>query len=239
MATTASHSGKASAERVGTQAAPKCRVQVWDVPTRLFHWSVVVLVGASWITADMGLVRVHLWSGALLLTLLLFRIIWGFVGSTTARFSNFVGNPKTVAAYVSALLRGDKPLHAGHNPPGGWMVVALLTMLTVQVTSGLFANNDIHFNGPLAMLISKEASDQLTDLHATLFNVVLVLVWIHVVAVFFYRFVKGEDLIVPMLTGTKCSTSVPCGTILRFARLSVAVLSLLTAAAVVWWLVRS
>ena len=214
-------------------------VQVWDVPIRIFHWAAVGLVGTSWVTAEMGLVRVHLWSGSVLLALILFRIAWGFVGSTTARFGEFIGHPRQVIAYIRALLRGDKPLHAGHNPAGGWMVVALLTMLTVQAVTGLFSNDDIHFNGPLSMLVSKDVSDRLTDLHGSLFNVILLLVWVHVVAVFFYRFVKGEDLIVPMVTGTKPVASVPSGVTLRFARVSLALLLLLASAAVVWWIVRS
>ena len=196
------------------------------------------LVGTSWITAENGLITAHLWSGAALLTLLIFRIGWGFWGSTTARFSDFVASPRTVIGYLRALIRGAKPLHAGHNPAGGWMVVALLTMLTVQAVTGLFANDDIHFNGPLAMLINKDASDRITELHGTLFNGVLLLVWVHLVAVFFYRLVKGEDLIVPMVTGTKPATSVPPGVRVRFARLYLAALLLAAAAAAVWRVVR-
>ena len=239
MGTTGNQLPMAKSARGKGDTTAVARVRVWDAPIRLFHWTVVGLVGTSWVTAEMGLIRVHLWSGAALLTLLLFRIAWGFVGSTTARFGEFIAHPRSVVGYFRALLRGNKPLHAGHNPAGGWMVVALLTMLTVQAVTGLFANDDIHFNGPLSMLISIDASDWVTDLHGSLFNVILLLVWVHIVAVFFYRFVKGEDLIVPMVTGTKPGTSVPMGVTLRFARLSIAVLLLLAAAAVVWWVVRS
>jgi len=238
MATTADTVSTARPRANKDTATIVARVRVWDAPTRLFHWTVVGLVGTSWVTAENGLIRVHLWSGAVLLTLLIFRIGWGFWGSTTARFNDFVASPKSVIGYLRALLRGAKPLHAGHNPAGGWMVVTLLTLLIVQATTGLFANDDIHFNGPLAMLINKDASDGITDLHGILFNIVLLLVWLHLVAVFFYRLVKGEDLIGPMVTGTKPAASVPPGATLRFARLSLAVLLLASAAAIVWWVVR-
>src|SRR5579871_3850903 len=104
-------------------------VRVWDAPTRLFHWMVVSLVACSWYSADHGFMTLHLWSGSLLLVLLLFRIAWGIVGSTTARFSDFLRPPAKVIAYFKALAGDKKPLHAGHNPAGGWMVTALITML--------------------------------------------------------------------------------------------------------------
>ena len=238
MATTAKALPPSNTDRRTGAAPPGARVQVWDVPIRLFHWTVVGLVATSWVTGENHLIRVHLWSGAALLALVIFRIAWGFLGSTTARFSNFIARPRSVLGYLKALMSRGKPLYAGHNPAGGWMVVALLMMLALQALTGLFANDDIHFNGPFAMLVSKDASDSLTDLHGTLFDVILLLVWLHVVAVFFYRFVKGEDLIVPMVTGTKASTAVPTDAALRFTRLSLAVVLLIAAGALVWWNVR-
>src|SRR5690242_9158091 len=107
---------------------PSTRVYVWDAPTRLFHWSIVVLLFVSWLSADQGYMKIHLWSGLTLLVLLLFRIGWGFAGATTARFSNFLHAPAKVIAYLKALAGGNKPLHAGHNPAGGLMVVALLAV---------------------------------------------------------------------------------------------------------------
>jgi cytochrome b len=239
MAATAETSSLSKAASSRERAAVHARIRVWDAPVRLFHWIVVGLVITSWITAENHLLTVHQWSGEALLVLLFFRIGWGFLGSTTARFNSFVAGPKAVMGYFRGLIRGDKSLYAGHNPAGGWMVVALLTVLTLQAITGLFANDDIHFNGPLATLISKDASDSTTDVHAQLFNLILLLVWIHVVAVFFYRFVKGEDLIVPMLTGHKASTSVPTDVRLKFVRIYVAALLLVASVAIVWWLVRS
>src|SRR5688572_17441198 len=109
------------------------RVRVWDAPIRIFHWAIVCLVGTSWYTADNNLIKVHLWSGATLLTLLIFRIGWGIVGSTTARFSNFITRPRDVFDYLRELgSNAEKPLHAGHNPAGGWMVVVFLSVLLLQ-----------------------------------------------------------------------------------------------------------
>src|SRR5262245_54086983 len=102
---------------------------VWDVPTRVFHWTIVLLVACSWYSADHGFTRLHLWSGSTLLTLLLFRLVWGIVGSTTARFSDFLHPPKKVFGYFKALTSNKKPLYAGHNPAGGLMVTVLITVL--------------------------------------------------------------------------------------------------------------
>jgi cytochrome b len=147
-----------SNETVGTGS-----VRVWDAPTRCFHWAIVCLITISWITAETSLIKLHLWSGSLLLTLLIFRIAWGLVGSTTARFRHFVTRPRTAIGYLKSLMQGvEKLSYLGHNPAGGWMVVVLIMVLGLQVATGLFANDDVHFIGPLASMISKEMSDRLT-----------------------------------------------------------------------------
>lgn len=215
------------------------RMRIWDVPTRAFHWAIVLLVTTSWVAADNGFMQLHLWSGLSVLTLVIFRVIWGIVGSTTARFSNFLAGPGAVMGYLSALLSGRKPLHAGHNPAGGWMVVALMAMLVAQAATGLFANDGVHFNGPLATLVSAETSDRLTEIHGTMFDVLLLLIWVHLVAVLFYLCVKGENLVGPMLTGKKLVTHVPAHLDLRFRPVPLALLCLLLAMGVVWWIVRT
>ena len=101
------------------------QVRVWDAPTRLFHWSIVALVFVSWLSADQGYMTMHLWSGFSLLALLLFRLGWGLIGSTTARFGDFLHRPQG-AAYLKTQARGSKPVHAGDNPAGGLMVMVLL-----------------------------------------------------------------------------------------------------------------
>jgi cytochrome b len=218
---------------------PLAQVQVWDLPTRIFHWSVAGLVGLSWYSAHAGHMRAHLWSGLILLTLLLFRITWGLLGSTTSRFSDFVAGPASVVSYLKALATGRKQLYAGHNPAGGWMVVAMILTLAMQVTTGLFANDGLRFNGPLAILVSTDESDRLTQLHGALFNLLLLFVWLHTVAVLFYLCVRGEDLIRPMVTGKKPPALLPTGLQLKFTPLPFALLLAAPAIGFAWWLIQS
>lgn len=145
----------------------------------------------------------HLWSGYAVLTLLLFRLLWGCWGSTHARFNDFVRGPRAAIGYGRALLRGETSLYPGHNPLGGWMVILLLLALSLQAGTGLFANDDIFTEGPLYPWVSKAGSDFLTRLHKLNFDVLLILIGLHVLAALFYLFGKHENLILPMLTGQK------------------------------------
>lgn len=218
------------------EAAKHKTVLVWDLPTRLFHWCVVGLVFVSWLSADRGWMTVHLGSGLSLLALLLFRLGWGFFGSTTARFSNFLHPPRRVLFYLKGLKSGDRPLYAGHNPAGGLMVAAMIAVLLAQALSGLFANDGLHFNGPLALLIPSELSDRITSVHGLIFNLILLLVWCHVVAVGFYLLVKRDNLVLPMVTGRKPHSHVPAGAGLVFTRLAIALLLLFLSAAIAVWI---
>jgi cytochrome b len=211
-------------------------VQVWDAPVRLFHWAIVILILVSWLSADQGYMRVHLWSGLTLLALLIFRLVWGLIGSTTARFRDFLHPPRAVLAYLRSLAGANKALFAGHNPAGGLMVLGLIAVLLLQAVTGLFSNDGLRLHGPLALLISEEASTEITGLHGTIFNVILVLVWLHVVAVGFYLFVKGDNLIFPMLTGKKKRAHVPEGWSIKLAHPLMALLVLMAAAGLVFWL---
>lgn len=180
-------------------------IPVWDFPTRLFHWLLVVLVAVSFTTGVIGgnAMVYHERSGFAILVLLVFRIIWGFVGSRQSRFSDFVKGPAAVWRYASALFRGDSERHPGHNPMGGWSVLALLLVLLIQVVTGLFANDDIITEGPLYLWVSKPVSDWLTRIHRINRFVVVALVATHLSAVLFYLWGKGENLIKPMITGKK------------------------------------
>lgn len=181
------------------------KIPVWDLPTRLFHWLLVVLVAVSFTTGAIGgnAMVYHERSGFAILVLLVFRIIWGFVGSRQSRFSDFVKGPAAVWRYASALFRGDSERHPGHNPMGGWSVLALLLVLLIQVVTGLFANDDIITEGPLYLWVSKPVSDWLTRIHRINRFVVVALVATHLSAVLFYLWGKGENLIKPMITGKK------------------------------------
>jgi cytochrome b len=176
------------------------RQRLWDLPTRLFHWLLVAGVAAAVITGEIGgnLIDWHGRAGLFILGLVTFRLVWGFVGSSTARFASFVRGPAAIKAYLRGEWRG-----IGHNPLGALAVLGLLLLTAAQVGTGLFANDDIAFQGPLADLVSKEWSDKSRALHALVFNGLLGLAALHVAAIVFYVRVKRQDLLKPMLTGWK------------------------------------
>lgn len=180
-------------------------VVVWDLPTRLFHWLLVLLVIISFVTAKMGgnAMQYHEWSGFAILALLLFRLAWGIVGSHESRFTTFVKGPAAVWRYAAKLLHRDSLRSLGHNPLGGWSILAMLLALLVQAGTGLFANDDIITEGPLYEWVSKETSDWLTRIHKVNQEGIILLVGVHVLAVLFYFFFKRENLIKPMITGVK------------------------------------
>jgi len=218
-------------------AEPKDRgVPVWDLPTRLFHWLLVALLCFSWGSGEFGKMDLHMYSGYAILTLLLFRLAWGLVGSRTARFADFV-RPAGAVAYARRLLRRDPPHRPGHNPLGGLMVLALLAAVLVMVGTGLFANDDIFTEGPLAKLVSKGLSDTLTGIHHTAFTVLQVLAGLHILAVLAYLIGLRENLIRPMITGRKPAAELggEPAPVLRSPMLALAVLAV--AAVLVWLLV--
>lgn len=175
-------------------------VLVWDVPLRLFHWSLALLVAASLASGLIGgnWIDWHGRFGVAIAGLLAFRIAWGVVGSTHARFHNFVRGPKTIIAYLKGQWRG-----LGHNPLGALSVLGLLGVLTAQVATGLVGNDDIAFNGPLYTLVDKTTSDWAIGWHKTIVWVLGGLVTLHLAAVAFYTKVRRENLIVPMVIGRR------------------------------------
>jgi cytochrome b len=180
-------------------------VLVWDLPTRLFHWLLVIFVIISFVTAKIGgnMMQYHKLSGFAILVLVLFRLIWGFIGSRQSRFLTFVKAPFAVMRYAMTLLRRNSAHDLGHNPLGGWSIIAMLFILLLQAATGLFANDDIATEGPLYEWVSKATSDQLTRIHRLNQEVIIALVSIHVLAVLFYFFYQRENLIKPMITGGK------------------------------------
>lgn len=169
---------------------------IWDLPIRLFHWVLVGLIAFSWWSAEYHYDDVHIWLGIAVLTLLIFRILWGFFGSSTARFANFIRGPRAVFGYLRGEWRG-----IGHNPLGALSVVALLGLVSLQVGLGLIASDeDGLMQGPLVNLVSMGVSDTATELHEELFNVLLALIGLHIAAILYYRF-KGKKLVSPMITG--------------------------------------
>jgi len=214
-------------------------IRVWDLPTRLFHWTLVALMVAQWLTAEFGsAMDWHVWGGYAVLALVLFRLIWGFVGSDTARFSDFLRGPGAALAYAQALRRGETPRYLGHNPLGAWSIVAMLVLLLIQAGTGLFANDDILIEGPLYAWVSKGTSDWLTTIHRFNFNLLLLVIAVHLSAVLFYLLVKRENLIHPMLSGVKRLSPEQAGPAPRIVNSWRGLAALAVAVAAVWLLVR-
>jgi cytochrome b len=181
------------------------RIRLWDLPVRLVHWSFVILLPALWWAAEVQSdIDLHKKLGYIMLALLIFRFLWGFVGTSTARFGQFVRGPRGVFSYLRGLRSKQAQPIVGHNPLGGWSVIALLVLLSAQLAIGLFAQDvDGIESGPLSYLVSYETADAARELHQQIFNVLLGLVVLHLGAILFYRFVHRHDLVGPMVTGTK------------------------------------
>ncbi len=179
----------------------KKTIRIWDLPIRLFHWLLVFCIAGSFITINLGdeLIQWHAYFGYSILTLLIFRIIWGFVGSTHARFASFIPSKKAILTYLS----GTSPRVLGHNPIGAISVFALLFVLSIQVFTGLFVDDEVSFQGPLAKYVSSSISSFLSVIHEGNQVVIYTLITIHIAAIWYYKKFKGEDLIKPMINGDK------------------------------------
>ena len=178
------------------------KVRVWDVPTRVFHWSIVLLLVTSWTTQELNWMQLHFLAGYSMLAALLFRLTWGFVGSETARFGRFLHSPAAALRHLGALRRRSTDSEIGHNAAGGWMVLLMLVLLAVQVGTGLCANDEVSAEGPLAHVVGSGNSDWLSHIHAVNFILIEVAIVLHLLAIAAYRLL-GHDLVRPMLTGWK------------------------------------
>lgn len=188
------------------------KIRVWDLPTRLFHWSLAILVIAAIVTEKIGGVWVewHFRIGYAVLALVGFRILWGFVGTHYARFSSFLFSPRTIIDYVKGHPKSARVKYLGHNPAGSLSVFALLAIVLMQTISGLLANDDIANEGPLVKFVSKDFSDKITWFHSQVSgNLIYALVGLHILAIAYYFFKKKENLIKPMITGNKSTDGFP------------------------------
>jgi cytochrome b len=183
--------------------SPAARIRVWDLPTRIFHWALAVLVVFSFTTGTIGggWMAWHLKSGYAILVLLAFRIAWGVFGSETARFGHFLRGPRAVAAYARRALGGAHAPIVGHNPLGGWMVVAMLAAIAFQASTGLFSDDEIATQGPLAVKVSNAMVSRMSGLHDVGRWVVAGLAALHVAAIATYRWAWDVRLAAPMVTG--------------------------------------
>jgi cytochrome b len=211
-------------------------MRVWDAPTRLFHWSIVLLVPLSFVSAEADWMRMHLVSGYIVLALLLFRLVWGFVGSETARFRQFLVSPVKGLRHLRTIRQPTPDTQIGHNEAGGWMVLIMLLLLGVQAVSGLFNTEEYGkayaAAGPLVNYVGKQTASLAGAVHAINFNLLAAVIVLHILAIGAYARLKQHDLVRPMITGVKrlpAATRQPCLVGPRRAALVLAV-----AGAAVW-----
>lgn len=210
------------------------RVVLWDLPTRVVHWALVLLIPFSWWSAEEHHMDWHRLSGYVIVGLLVFRLIWGLVGSSSARFADFVRGPSAVVAYA----RGQGGAVLGHNPMGGWSVVALLALLVTQVSLGLFAVDiDGLESGPLSHWVSFDAGRTAAEWHEGAFKLLQVLIALHIAAVLFYLFVRRDNLVAAMFSGAKIVETTP-EKAPAMAPLGRAVPVAAIAAGLAWWVSR-
>ncbi|MDR3511913.1 MAG: cytochrome b/b6 domain-containing protein [Caulobacteraceae bacterium] len=217
--------------------AAEARVRVWDGPVRIVHWLIALAVPALWWTGEHDQLDWHRRIGYGVLGLLLFRLIWGFVGGSTARFAGFIRGPRTVAGYASRLFRGEKAAVVGHNPMGGWSVAALLALVLAEVGLGLFAVDvDGLEPGPLSRFVDFDAGRAAAQWHAWVFYAFLAMIGLHLAAIVFYAAVKRDNLVGPMLTGRR--TAVEGAAPMAAAPLWRALVAAAVATALAVWIAR-
>ncbi|WP_210542400.1 cytochrome b/b6 domain-containing protein [Rhodoferax sp. PAMC 29310] len=182
------------------------KVRVWDLPSRIFHWLLASSVIGLVVTANVGgaAMEWHFRLGYTVLSLLLFRLVWGLVGGRWSRFSSFLYSPATLWRYMTG--RGRPEHSIGHNPMGALSVYAMLVFLLLQVGAGLFSDDEISAYGPLGKFVSNETVVSATFYHTNVGKfILLALIAIHLIAIVYYVFKKKNNLVRPMLSGDKAT----------------------------------
>lgn len=188
-----------------TQPNPAQNIKVWDWSIRIFHWSLPILIFLLWFSQSEGHMERHFLFGQLLLGLLVYRFIWGFIGTPYARFKHFIYGPKAFINYANSFFSKSKPRYLSHNPMGGLMALVLMGAVLFQLVTGLFTTDDIFTFGPLYETVSRSTSAWMSRWHYVFFDWLLVLIGLHLAAILLYR-LKGEGLVKAMFTGKKEAT---------------------------------
>ncbi|GAA0853215.1 cytochrome b/b6 domain-containing protein [Aliiglaciecola litoralis] len=181
------------------------KILVWDLPVRLFHWLLVGAIVAQWVTAELldDAMDWHFYIGYFTLGLILFRLIWGFVGPRYSRFSQFLVSPKAYWQYLKSLRNPQKHHYVGHNPLGGLLVPLVIIVIGIQTVSGLFATDDVLHSGPYISMVSAEVQALLNEIHHTTFDIITVIIVVHLVAILWHKFIAKHHIIKAMFTGKK------------------------------------
>ncbi len=214
---------------------------IWDLPTRLFNRTLVGLIGLQFATAKFGFLSMdwHFRFGYTTLVLIVFRVCWGFFGSQSSRFKQFVRGPVAVIRYVRSQFSTNPQVSIGHNPLGGWSVIVLLASVLTQAVSGLFASDGIDTDGPLSDTISSSAVKTFTRVHLWNENILLILIALHVVAIALYFLLRNDNLTMPMITGRKNVEAPPLQMAGLWRAGLLLILSAAVVAAVIGWAMRS
>lgn len=211
-------------------------VKIWDGWVRMSHWLILVLMLVSFGTAKSQKMDWHMLSGYTILTLLIFRLLWGVFGSDTARFATFLAWPGAALRQLAKIGRKESDTEVSHNPAGGWMVVLLLALLLTQATTGLFTYDQVFTRGPLARRVSEEWVDLASTIHVKNFYWLLGAIAAHVVAVGVYFVAKSHDLLGPMIHGEKkLPADIPAP---RMGSPTLGLALLALSAAIVWGITR-
>jgi cytochrome b len=222
---------------------PEDRRLVWDLPLRAFHWLFAASILASWATAEAGFewMKVHMRLGYFMIGLLLFRVVWGFIGPRHARFASFLKGPGAVWRYARGLRdkASEAVVSVGHNPLGGLMVILMLLLVALQATTGLFATDDIAWAGPYNPSVSDTLAHQLTSVHHANFNLILAAIVLHVAAIAYYAKVKRQNLVPAMVTGWKPAEAVPASEAITSSELVKAAIVIALSAGAVYWLLSN
>jgi cytochrome b len=208
---------------------------IWDLPLRIFHWTFAATIVGCWATHELGsdYIDWHMRLGYTAMTLVLFRVVWGFVGTKHSKFKHFVVGPSSIFDY----LKFGKSKSVGHNPLGSLMVVGMLFMVVIQSMSGLFVDDEIFTTGPYFNAFGDSVDDLMNTIHHNAFDVIGIAVALHIVAIIFYQKVKKQNLVKPMITGYKSSDDVSEAEGIKGSRIMLAVAVALLCAAFVYWLV--
>ncbi|TWX47419.1 cytochrome b/b6 domain-containing protein [Colwellia hornerae] len=212
---------------------------IWDLPLRIFHWLFSCTVIASWYTSDQdnNLIELHMQLGFFALGLLVFRILWGFLGTKHSLFSSFFPTPKRLIKYISDIKNKQVQKSSGHNPLGSLMVILMIVLISLQAISGLFINDDVFSSGPYYDSVSKEVEQVMVFLHHNVFDFMIAAIGLHLLAIVYYVHVKKQSLILPMITGKKLTDKINKADEITHSKLWLALIILLVVVAFVYWLV--
>jgi cytochrome b len=214
---------------------------VWDLPLRLFHWLFALGITASYVTAKVGFdwMQYHFYLGYFMIGLLVFRVIWGFIGPRHARFSSFLEKPSAIVAYARHLFDRHSRPSVGHNPLGGLMVILMLLLVAVQATTGLFATDAVIWTGPYYPSVKQATASLLSTIHSVNINIILGAVGLHVLAIIYYHAFKKQSLVSAMFTGYKPAALVPPHHAISSSQLVKALIVCALAGGFVYWLIAN